>query len=82
MLYAPEFLMPEFKSNVADCRNLMSCVTNAGSACAGHFIENNLPKDFKGEWIHVDMAYPAFNKDGATGYGVALIVQALGGFSA
>ena len=68
MLYAPEFLMPEFKSNVADCRNLMSCVTNAGSACAGHFIENNLPKDFKGEWIRIDIAqFPKPQALGALG---------------
>jgi probable aminopeptidase NPEPL1 len=80
MLYCPEFLTPEFKSNVADHRNLMGCVTNAGSACAAQWVALNLPKEYKGVHVHVDMAYPAFNKDGATGYGVALVAQALGAF--
>eukprot|EP00960_Hanusia_phi_P058993 764046-Hanusia_phi.AAC.2 len=33
---------------------------NAQSSCAGIFIHQHLPKDFQGQWLHVDMAGPAF----------------------
>merc|ERR1711981_1540823 len=70
--------MPQFKSNVADMKN-MAATTGAGASCAGHFIESHLGS-FTGIWVHLDMSKPSkMNKlhDGCgfmgTGYGVALL---------
>ncbi len=45
---------------------------NAQSSCAGHFIEMQLSA-YQGEWLHVDIAGPAWSSDRGTGYGVALL---------
>ena len=37
MLYAPELLMDEFKSEVADMKNSVKDRSNAQASCAGHF---------------------------------------------
>ena len=50
---------------------------NAQSSCAGHFIESHLGKDFKGKWLHVDMAGPGWADDRGTGYGVGLLLSLL-----
>lgn len=75
VIYCPEFHNEEFQSEVADYKNSVKCRTNAQVSCAGQFIGNNLSKDYKGNWIHVDLASPA-TSDQATGFGVALLVQA------
>jgi probable aminopeptidase NPEPL1 len=75
LLYAPEILMPEFDSKVADMRNSVRSRTNAQSSCAGHFVEQHLKEDFTGEWAHVDIAGPSFRDGRATGFGVALVVE-------
>ena len=77
ILYCPEFNAPEYKSNVADVKNSVANRANSLASCAGYFIENNLPKDYKGAWLHIDMAYPVANDRGAVGFGVALIAEAL-----
>ena len=77
LLYAPEFLMKEFDSKVADMKNSVKDRGNAQASCAGHFIEAHLNDNYSGGWIHVDMAGPG-DKDGrGTGYGVALILALL-----
>lgn len=77
LLYAPEFLMKEFDSKVADMKNSVKDRGNAQASCAGHFIEAHLNDRYSGGWVHVDMAGPA-DKDGrGTGYGVALILSLL-----
>eukprot|EP00796_Vickermania_ingenoplastis_P008412 gene8412-5893_t len=75
VIYCPEFHNAEFSSEVADYKNSVKCRTNAQVSCAGQFIANNLSKDYKGKWVHVDLASPA-TRDQATGFGVALLVQA------
>ena len=75
ILYCPEFHSPEFSSKVADCRNSVRNRSNAQSSCAGNFIAENLPKDFKGAYVHIDMAAPAFINEAATGYGPTLLAQ-------
>jgi probable aminopeptidase NPEPL1 len=77
ILFCPEFHEKEYESKVADTKNLMARVANAGVSCAGHFINANLPKDFKGVHVHVDLAFPAFQAEQGTGYGVALLAQTL-----
>lgn len=76
VVYCPEFHKPEFKSAFADCKNSVACRSNAQVSCAAHFIEQNLDSNFKGQWIHVDMASPATHLSCATGFGVALLLQA------
>jgi probable aminopeptidase NPEPL1 len=77
ILYCPELLLSEFKSSLADMKNSVKNRSNAQSSCAGHFIESHLHTDFKGKWLHVDMAAQS-NKDGRSyGYGVALLSQLL-----
>ncbi|KAI9102057.1 hypothetical protein DFS34DRAFT_612644 [Phlyctochytrium arcticum] len=76
-LYAPELLKKEFDSKVADMKNSVADRMNAQASCAGHFIEDHLHADYKGEWMHIDIAGPAADKQRATGFGVALLVGIL-----
>lgn len=78
VVYCPEFHNAEFASAVADYKNSVRNRSNAQVSCAGQFIGNNLAKDYKGEWVHVDLAGPA-TRDEATGFGVALIAQLCAG---
>lgn len=51
---------------------------NAQCSCAGHFIEDHLEKDWKGTWLHVDIAGPASTSSNrGTGFGVAFLQQLL-----
>jgi probable aminopeptidase NPEPL1 len=77
ILYCPEFLKKEFQSEIADMKNSVKDRANAQSSCAGHFIEDHLASDFKGAWMHLDIAGPAFRDDRGTGFGVAFLVQLL-----
>jgi len=74
LLYAPELLRKEFKSEVADMKNSVKDRGNAQSSCAGQFIGNHLP-DPQPRWLHIDIAGPAWGSDGrGTGYGVGLLL--------
>lgn len=68
LLYAPELLLDEFKSEVADMKNSVKDRSNAQTSCAGHFIEAHLHEDYQGGWIHVDMAGPAVSGERSTGF--------------
>jgi probable aminopeptidase NPEPL1 len=76
MLYAPEILKKEFSSEVADMKNSVKNRMNAQSSCAGHFIEDHLV-NYKGDWLHVDIAGPSENNGRATGFGVAFLLEFL-----
>lgn len=78
VLYMPEHLMDEFKSEVADMKNSVKDRGNAQTSCAGHFIESHLDASYTGGWVHVDMAGPSFIADRGTGYGVGLVLSVLG----
>eukprot|EP00397_Hematodinium_sp_SG-2012_P032865 GEMP01035040.1.p1 GENE.GEMP01035040.1~~GEMP01035040.1.p1 ORF type:complete len:499 (+),score=125.39 GEMP01035040.1:66-1562(+) len=78
--YCPELFLPEFKSELADMKNSVACRSNAQVSCAGSFVADHLPAEFKGTWLHCDMAYPVHVGARATGYGVALIAGLLGVF--
>jgi len=80
--YCPDLHFPCMKSKVADMINANISGKTAGppSALAGLFIGNHIEygkagKDGEGviDWLHIDMAYPAFLADRSTGYGVALL---------
>jgi probable aminopeptidase NPEPL1 len=73
LLYAPELLLPEFDSKVADMKNSVASRTNAQASCAGHFIEAHLNERWTGEWAHVDIAGPSLRGGRATGFGVGLV---------
>lgn len=80
MLFAPELLRPEFKSQIADMRNSVASRTNAQSACAGLFVYAHMedaPGARRRRWCHVDLAGPAFPRGRGTGYGVALLSEAI-----
>jgi len=78
LLYAPELLKKEFASKVADMKNSVKDRSNAQSSCAGHFIESHIDPSYKGGWLHVDMAGPAWKADRGTGYGVGLVLALVG----
>ncbi|PRP93137.1 Cytosol aminopeptidase [Enhygromyxa salina] len=70
--FAPELYKQEFSSQVADMCNSVRNRMNAQSACAAQFVYNHLDgADVR--WGHVDLAGPAFRKDRATGFGVAVL---------
>ena len=76
--YCPEFLLPEFKSAVADMKNSVKDRMNAQSSCAAHFVESHLVgaregERYEGAWLHLDIAGPAFVSERGTGFGVALL---------
>jgi len=74
--FAPEFFRSEFASPIADMRNSVKNRSNAQVSCAAEFVHWNV--DGSGaRWGHVDLAYPAFRMNRGTGYGVALLVDAV-----
>ena len=73
MLYAPEMLMEEFRSEVADMKNSCRDRLNAQSSCAGHFVERHLSREYRGGYAHIDIAGPAWDGERATGYGALLL---------
>ena len=73
LLYAPDMLIEEFKSDVADMKNSCEDRMNAQASCAGHFVEKHLAKEYRGEYAHIDIAGPAWDGERATGYGAVLL---------
>lgn len=76
MLFAPELFKQEFKSKVADFCNSVRNRMNAQSSCAGQFVYWHIA-DTKAKWCQVDLAGPAFPDGRGTGYGVALLADAI-----
>lgn len=78
-IFAPELLLSEFDSEFADMKNSVKDRNNAQSSCAGLFIYKHLQHSgHQGQWLHVDMYYPSFLGEYATGYGVGLLCTYLG----
>jgi probable aminopeptidase NPEPL1 len=76
--FAPELYLHEFRSPIADLRNSVANRNNAQSSCAAMFVHAHLadaPGAAKRQWCHIDLAGPAFPKDRASGYGVALVAE-------
>lgn len=79
--YCPELYLSEFKSEIADMKNSVACRANAQVSCAGSFVADHLPTEYKGKWLHCDMAYPVhYFGARASGFGVALVAGLLGVF--
>ena len=75
VLYAPEFLLPEYDSKIADMKNYADVKFTAQSSSAGHFIESHLSHAYKGDYLHIDMAGQVRHQERATGFGVGLLYQ-------
>ena len=74
--FAPEFYKQEFESAVADMCNSVKNRNNAQSACAAQFVWWHID-DTAVKWCHVDLAGPSFPKNRGTGFGVALLSEAV-----
>ena len=57
-------------------RNSVKNRANAQSSCAAIFVHWHID-DTPARWGHVDLAYPAFRGDRGTGFGVALLADAV-----
>ncbi len=79
--FAPEFYQAEFKSPIADMRNSVKNRANAQSSCAAQFVYNHIDETGV-KWVHVDLAGPAFRGERGTGFGVALLSEAVRRLSA
>ena len=80
LLFAPELLQQEFSSKIADMKNSVANRMNAQTSCAAQFLYAHIedaPGAKKRRWIHIDLAGPSFLKGRGTGFGVALIAQAV-----
>lgn len=74
MVYAPELHFSQFDSEVADMKNSVAKGNNASSSCAGLFVQSHLSSDYKGIWVHLDMASMARDdSERATGYGTGIL---------
>ncbi|KAI0220687.1 putative aminopeptidase NPEPL1 [Lamellibrachia satsuma] len=78
LIYCPELHFSEFASAVADMKNSSADRSNTEVSCAGLFVGSHIGFDFPGVWIHVDIAYPVFSGERATGYGVGLLLALFG----
>jgi probable aminopeptidase NPEPL1 len=74
--FAPEFYRQEFKSPVADMRNSVKNRANAQASCAAEFLHWQID-DCNVAWGHIDLAGPSMLEDRGTGFGVALLAEAL-----
>jgi leucyl aminopeptidase len=77
----PEYL-PTIQHSLADLCNMSSHAPAGGAIHAANFLEQFLPEGAR--WVHLDMSRPAraakgtrYYKEGATGFGVRLLVEAL-----
>ena len=74
--FAPEFYKKEFASSIADMKNSVKNRKNAQSSCAAQFVYNHLDgTDVR--WCHVDLAGPADIGERGSGFGVALLSEAV-----
>lgn len=74
--FAPELYRAEFRSPIADMRNSVKNRSNAQVSCAAEFIHWHL-EGTQVRWGHLDLASPAFRNDRGTGFGVALLADAV-----
>ena len=76
LMFCPELYKREFKSPIADMRNSVRNRANAQVSCAAQFIYWHI-EDTDADWCHVDLAGPAFIADRGTGFGTALLSEAV-----
>lgn len=78
LLFAPELHMKHYKTEVADMKNSTTSRACAQSSCAGAFIfEHMKHSGYENKAAHIDMAFPSYHKERATGYGVSLLCHYL-----
>ncbi|MEE2886731.1 MAG: leucyl aminopeptidase family protein [Planctomycetota bacterium] len=76
LMFAPELYKREFRSSIADMKNSVRNRSNAQCSCAAQFIYWHI-EDTDAKWCHVDLAGPAFIGERATGFGTALLSEAI-----
>jgi len=76
MLFVPELFQEEFRSRVADMTNSVGNRMNAQSSCAAQFVYSHIA-DTGVKWCQIDLAGPAFPFGRGSGYGVALLAEAV-----
>ena len=76
LMFAPELYKREFRSAIADMKNSVRNRSNAQCSCAAQFIYWHI-EDTDARWCHIDLAGPAFIGERATGFGTALISEAI-----
>ncbi len=74
--WAPEFYRGEFSSKIADMKNSVKDRQNAQTSCAAWFVASHLC-DYRGPFVHLDVAGPALDADRATGAGFGLLLGLL-----
>uniref|UniRef100_A0A1I7SM94 CYTOSOL_AP domain-containing protein n=2 Tax=Bursaphelenchus xylophilus TaxID=6326 RepID=A0A1I7SM94_BURXY len=76
--YAPDLHFSDLKSQVADMKNSnLGSMEGPPSAIAGLFIASHIDFTEDVNWIHLDIAAPAFKNDRATAFGPPLICSVL-----
>ncbi|CAD5229480.1 unnamed protein product [Bursaphelenchus okinawaensis] len=79
--YAPDLHFSDLKSQIADMKNSnLGSMEGPPSAIAGLFIASQINFSEDVDWIHVDIAAPAFKNDRATAFGPPLICSVLSEF--
>eukprot|EP01066_Platyproteum_vivax_P011748 Platyproteum_vivax@DN5328_c0_g1_i1.p1 len=82
MIYTPEYQLPEYVSKIATMKNSGKDRDIASASTAGLFMEQQFDPKWKGNWIHIDIAGPAYITERGTGFGVAILLQILSQVSA
>jgi len=77
--YTPELHFEDFKSKVADMKNAGPRDGSSGppTATAGLFVFSHVDFAKDVNWIHVDIAAPAFVQERATAFGTPLVCSLL-----
>uniref|UniRef100_A0A915EPT9 Cytosol aminopeptidase domain-containing protein n=1 Tax=Ditylenchus dipsaci TaxID=166011 RepID=A0A915EPT9_9BILA len=77
--YAPDLHFGDLKSTIADMTNVSGSgkYIGAPSSTAGLFIAKHIDFSDSVNWLHIDIAAPAWSDDRATGFGTSLLVSLL-----
>ncbi|KAE9548845.1 hypothetical protein FO519_007949 [Halicephalobus sp. NKZ332] len=78
-VFAPDLHFSDLNSQVADMKNSnLGSMIGAPSAVAGLFIAAHIDFGKDLNWLHFDIASPAFNGERSTAFGVPLVCKLLG----
>ncbi|KAI6190918.1 CYTOSOL-AP domain-containing protein [Aphelenchoides bicaudatus] len=77
LLYCPELHFGDFKSKVADMKNACTDPKGPPTATAGLFAFSHIDFAKDVRFLHLDIAYPAFQQERATAAGMSVVVGLL-----
>ncbi|KAE9547566.1 hypothetical protein FO519_009221 [Halicephalobus sp. NKZ332] len=79
LIFAPDLHFLDLNSQVADMKNTnLGSMIGAPSSVAGLFIASHIDFAKDSNWVHFDIATPAFNDERSTAFGIPLICKLLG----